>query len=257
MKTNQCLLEMGYNVFEYCLEELKFSREQSYYYQKVVEKAETVPEIREAIVQGEITFSQARRIVTVITPENKSEWIQKAIALPQIQLEREVTANNPRAFTKERIRPMTRELSELKTPVDLETEKDLKVLQDVLSQKLGKAASLQDLVKWMATVCREKFDPQRKALRASKRKVSSGSKKPLPGRRPTAAREKHEVTLRDENQCVYVSPEGRRCSRKRWLDQHHIINVAHGGLNEAGNLQLLCSAHHRMKHHSEKDNVEL
>ena len=34
------------------------------------------------------------------------------------------------------------------------------------------------------------------------------------------------------------------------IDRHHVINVAHGGLSEAGNLQLLCSGHHRMKHQS-------
>ena len=85
MRAHDCFLELGYRgVFEYCEGELKFSRAQSYYFKSVVEKAETVPELREAIVQGEITFSQARRIAPVITPENKSEWIEKAIRLPQM-----------------------------------------------------------------------------------------------------------------------------------------------------------------------------
>ena len=118
----------------------------------------------------------------------------------------------------------------------------------MLSQKLGKAASLQDLVKWMANVCREKFDPLKKAERASKKVVSSGNDKPRPGRRPVAAREKHTVILRDQNRCTYVSREGRRCSRRRWIHAHHIKEVSQGGLNETSNLQLLCSAHHRMKH---------
>ena len=249
MRTHQCFLEMGYRgVFEYCEGELSFSRAQSYYFKSVVEKAETVPELKDAIVRGDLTFSQARRIATVITPQNKSEWIQKARELPQLELEREVSANNPRAFTKERIRPMTGELSELKTPVDLETEKDIKALQDVLSQKLGKAASLQEVVKWMAKECREKFDPIKKAERAKSKKVSSGNAKPLPGRRPRPAVVNHEVVLRDENRCTFVSSEGKRCSQKRWLQSHHVIEVSRGGLNEAGNLQLLCSGHHRMKH---------
>ena len=152
---------------------------------------------------------------------------------------------------------MNGELSELKTPVDLETEKDIRVLQDVLSQKLGKAASLQELVKWMASVCREKFDPEKKAERAKAKIISSGNSKPLPGRRPLPARVKHEVVLRDENQCTFVSSQGRRCSEKRWLSGHHIKEVSRGGLNEVGNIQLLCSGHHRMKHQVPRDPLEL
>ena len=256
MRRSKSFLELGYTgVFDYCERELHFSRAQSYYFKSVVEKADLVPEIRQAIVQGNLTLSQARRIVSVITPENQEEWIAKAIVLPQAELEREVTKENPRAFTKERIRPMTETLSELKTPVDDETRANLNVLKDVLSQKLGKAASLQDVIKWMAKECREKFDPERKAERAKGKIVSSGNY--IPGRHPIPAHVRHEAVRRDGNQCTYVSPEGRRCSQKRWLHFHHIIEVSKGGPNVASNIRLLCNAHHKLEHELVSDVTHL
>ena len=57
-----------------------------------------------------------------------------------------------------------------------------------------------------------------------------------PGRRPVSAGVKHEVILRDENRCTYVSPEGRRCAKKRWLHAQHIKEVSQGALNDVSSL---------------------
>jgi predicted HNH restriction endonuclease len=42
---------------------------------------------------------------------------------------------------------------------------------------------------------------------------------------------------------------GKRCSEKRWLEIHHIMPVAEGGVNELENLALVCRAHHQFLHH--------
>jgi hypothetical protein len=220
------------------------------------------------VIQGELSLSQARRIAPVVTKENHEQWIQKAKVLPQRELEREVTAVNPKAHVQEKIRPIAKELSELKVPVDRETEENLEMLREILSQKRGKSATLAEVIAWAAETTREKFDPVRKSKRSQC--ISSGNaekSKPegqadLPkdhsvppehpkvqaGRQPIPASVKHPVILRDGMRCAHVSSDGRRCEQKRWLQLHHQVAVKNGGLNTAQNLQTLCQAHHQFVH---------
>ncbi len=234
-------------IFDYCERALKLSRAQAYYFKSVAEKSEEVPEIKEAVLQGELTLSQARRIVPVVTKANHEQWIKKAKTLPQKDLEREVTAINPKAKVKEKIRPLSLKVSELRAVVDRETEENLRALQDLLSQKLGKAATVADVIAWAAKVTRQKFDPVKRAERS--RSVSLG-KSPKMGRHPIPLSVKHPVVKRDDWRCTYVSEDGRRCEEKRWLALHHVREVARGGLNTVDNLRILCRSHHKLVHAS-------
>lgn len=122
MQRREVFAELNYTgIFDYCERALNFSRAQAFYFKTVAEKSEEVPEIKAAVVQGELTLSQARRIVPVVTKENHKEWIEKAKSLPQKELEREVMSINPKAHVQEKIRPVAKELSELKVPVDQKT----------------------------------------------------------------------------------------------------------------------------------------
>jgi hypothetical protein len=269
MKRKRAFAELNYaGIFDYCERALKLSRAQAFYFKTVADKSEEVPEIKSAVIQGELTLSQARRIAPVVTKENHEEWIEKAKVLPQKELEREVTAINPKAHVQEKIRPVAKELSELKVPVDRETEENLEMLREILSQKRGKAATLAEVVAWAAETTREKFDPVMKAKRS--RRISSGNagnskvegQTDLPkdhsvppehqtvqaGRQAIPASVKHPVALRDGMQCAHVSSDGRRCEQKRWLQLHHQVAVKNGGLNTIQNLQTLCQAHHQFVH---------
>ena len=153
---------------------------------------------------------------------------------------------NPKAHVRERIRPIAREFSEMKVSVDAKTEENLTVLKDILSQKLGKAASLAEVVAWAAEVTREKFDPLKKAERS--RAISLRKSIPKPGRQPIQAAVHHAIVRRDQMQCTYISPDGRRCEMRRWLKRHHVKEISKGGRNTVPNLRLLCSAHHHLIH---------
>src|SRR4051812_9228328 len=51
--------ELNYTgIFEFCEEKLNLSRAQAYYFKAVAEKSEVVPELKEAIDQGELTLSE-------------------------------------------------------------------------------------------------------------------------------------------------------------------------------------------------------
>jgi hypothetical protein len=255
MRRRRLFAVLNYSgIFDYCERRLNLSRAQAFYFKTVAEKSEEVPEIKQAVVQGELTLSQARRIAPVITKENHEEWIGKAKSLPQKELEREVTAVNPKAHVQEKIRPVAKEISELKVPVDAATEDNLAALKDILSQKLGKPATLAQVVAWAAQVTRAKFDPVKKAERSKSISSRKSAVPPKPGRHAIRASVRHPVMLRDQARCVFVGRDGRRCEQKRWLQLHHVTPVSQGGLNTVDNLRLLCRAHHDLVHSQPRQN---
>ena len=240
--------ELNYSgVFDYCFRRLGFSKEQSYYYKKVAEVSVRVPELKSAIVEGELSLSSARRIAPILTPSNQAEWIGNAKTMKQGDLERAVTEVNPQAHPRERIKPVAKNVNELLVAIDDETDEGLTILKDLLSQKLKRSASLRDVIAWAVKETRERFDPEKKAARA--RSVSVGnSPAPKAGRQPVPASSRHQVVRREGARCSFVSPDNRRCEQRRWIDLHHRKQVAHGGGNGPENLTFLCSQHHRQEH---------
>ena len=68
-------------------------------------------------------------------------------------------------------------------------------------------------------------------------------------RRHIPAAVRRHVWLRDGGRCCYRDPlSGRRCTSSHLLQIDHLLPVAQGGGPEPSNLNLLCAAHHRMRH---------
>ncbi|MBF0443322.1 MAG: HNH endonuclease, partial [Oligoflexales bacterium] len=68
---------------------------------------------------------------------------------------------------------------------------------------------------------------------------------------------RHRVTLRDEGRCTWVSPEGKRCEARNYLQIDHIKMVCDGGSNDIENLRLLCSTHNRLESYANLENRHL
>ena len=231
-------VRVGYQgIFTYCARALGLSDAQSCYFQKVVRAFVEIPTLEKAVTTGAISLSQARRIVPVVTKANATDWIEKAKALPQRELEKEVASANPKAKPVERMRPVSAEQVTLTVTVSPRVAAMLRRLQDLESQRTKKAASLGETLESMSEFCLERRDPVRKAERA----------KGLPERFPEESTRaipsavRHAVARRDRGQCV-------RCGASRWVEIHHRVPLAHGGLTVPSNLMTLCSAHHRAEH---------
>lgn len=241
---------LGYtSLFQYCVKELKLSESHCYQLIGIARKSQAVPELKVAVETGEISLSNARRIVSVITPENKNEWLDKAKNLPQRKLELELIRENPKEITKETIKPIANDRLELKVLITSDLESNLRKVQDLLSQKEKRPVTIEEAIQAIVQEYLKKKDPVQKAERANLRYVEL-----CPGtvenskRRPIPAAIKHQVVLRDQNQCSFKMPDGQRCDLKRWTHLHHIKPVSKGGLNEVNNLQTLCFYHHKLVH---------
>jgi hypothetical protein len=68
---------------------------------------------------------------------------------------------------------------------------------------------------------------------------------PAPGSRYIPADVKRAVVRRDQCQCAYVSPNGRRCEARKRLEFDHEVPVARGGESTVANVRLRCRAHNQ------------
>ena len=65
----------------YAVHDLKLSESVALNFINVARKSVQVPELKAEIEAGSFCVSKARKIVSVITPENKTDWIEKAKTL--------------------------------------------------------------------------------------------------------------------------------------------------------------------------------
>lgn len=276
MEVNQARLYEKFSLtstFAYCMKILGLSKDVTCTLTAIARVSEQVPEIKTAIDEGSLCISNARRIAPIVTKENKEVWLERAIDLPQIKLEKEIAKVFPKEAVKEKAKYIAEDRLKLETGLDEETFALLKWAQDFVSQKTKSSANIEATLKEVLTEYKEKNDPIKRAERAENRKSkreqvvtdqlrvlrrermrqiesneqtirSSRTRAPIP------ANVIHQVNLRDKGKCQFIMPAGTICGDTRWIQCHHIIEVQHGGANTVENLITLCSQHHRQHHKS-------
>ena len=240
---------MGFSsLFSYCVERLNLSASYSYSFISVARKARLVPLLKEAVTDGTLTVSQAKRIVGVIEPANAKTWIDKAAILKQRELEREVAATLPSPAPKEKLRHVGGQMSELRLVIPEEMRKKLERLREI------RGCTMLEAFDFAMEEALKHHDPLLKARRnhgKTKKKPDEpqqSSSRQKTGRTPIPAQVKHDIVLRDEARCAFIRPDGRRCENRRYVQLHHLIQVSHGGENSATNIVTLCSSHHAALH---------
>jgi hypothetical protein len=266
----------------YCVEVLKLSEATAFNFSTVCRKAVQVPELKAAIIAGEISVSKARKIAPVITKTNHDEWLTLAKTSSSREIEKAVAKAQPQLAIKESVKYVTEDRISLTVGLSEKTIEKLKRVMDLESQRTKSAASREDALTAALDAYLEKHDPLKKAERATSRaektinrtvevksdmKVSAQSNaKPVPGQerarqienstQKTFARVNrpklpaalvHAVHMRDQRQCTF-NQNNKRCGATRWLDVHHIIPRVKGGPDTVENLTTICSTHHRLIH---------
>ncbi|MBY0470573.1 HNH endonuclease [bacterium] len=245
--------EYGFkSLFDY-VRSLGLSESVAYNFITISRKAVQVPALKEMIQEQEISLSNAKVIVSILTPENQDKWLQAAAQLPKRELEKAIAKEFPEKSGKETTRYVAEERVELKLGISEALLKKLKRIQDLESKKT--AASLEQTLEAMADLYLQKNDPLEKANRSKPvaparvcAEVRTSPSERWKNRRRYAAPLKHAIQKRDQAQCTHVN-EGKRCQERRWLDIHHLKPLSQGGETTLSNLALLCRGHHQLLHH--------
>src|SRR5690606_23811912 len=127
---------LGFNsLHDYVTRHLKLPSGTASGFIAVARKSVQIPELQREIFQGNLSVSMAKRVTRVITPENKTHWIEKAKSSTQRELEEAVAEIDPQMAVPERLKPVSGNRTELRVGLSREVEARLRRVQDLLSQK--------------------------------------------------------------------------------------------------------------------------
>ncbi len=240
------------SLFTYCTERLGLSEDRAFTYIGVARLAKEIPTVKAAIERNELSISNARKLVKVITPQNEKVWLETAKHSSTRELQVLIATERPEEKVIERVKPIAKSLFELRCSLSSNGEKLLTRALDLLSSKEKKSVSRGEALEAVLEDFIKRHDPVKKAERAlskkttklpvARRVVQEGKRTAIP------AAVGHVVVHQAQGQCTYRDFRGARCSSRRWVDKHHVQEVRHGGLNTPENLTMFCSAHHRLVH---------
>src|ERR1051326_2082379 len=77
----------------YCVKHLGLDETVAGVLVRVARKSQAVPSLKQAVIEGEVSISNARTIASVISNENQAEWLEKARTLSKNKLERDASMN--------------------------------------------------------------------------------------------------------------------------------------------------------------------
>jgi HNH endonuclease len=237
------------SLFKYCTKRLGLSDDRAYTYMKVARKAVEVPILKKALEEDKLSLTNAKHLAKVITPENQVSWMEMGTTLSTRDLEKEIAKANPQEKVKEKVKPLSETLYELRCTLSPRGVKLLERTMDLI-KKQNRGEVIEKILEEFV----EKHDPLKIAERAEKRKTQAPAARQAykNGRRtPTPRPIAHAVIKKAQAQCTHYDSQGNRCPNRRFLHLHHIEPVSRGGQHDLNNISVLCSSHHRM-HHSPK-----
>lgn len=220
----------------------------------------------------------SRRKTPLTSP--RDNFVSLSRTLSQKELEREVSLTKAQQTSEPGLpifleptslgMELPKKVVQLKINVDIETEKKLQRLKELLAQKRQRPVNLDDLIQWCAEEMVEREDPVKKAERTLKRKErgtkpenKSGQNKRIQNQAPatvqaSSSSRKQRAAIpaliknmkwqSSQGQCEAVGALRNRCIEKTWLEMHHKVPVSQGGDNSIENLIVLCRSHHQEVH---------
>ena len=265
----------GYSsLFKYCMAVLRLSEDAVYNRIKAARAARRYPVIVDRLESGALSPTTVRLLAPRLTPENHQELLAAASGKGKQAVEELLARRFPQPDVAARVRkvptrpmtlaaasaaaagvevplvlpmpaaagPVVRALAperyEIRFTASAEVREKLRVAQDLLGHAIptGDLAQVFDraLTLLVADLSRRKFAATARPRRS---RGQSDASRNIP------ADVKRRAVARDEHRCAFVAPNGRRCDERRFLEFHHVVPYATGGLPTVENIQLRCRAH--------------
>ena len=152
----------------------------------------------------------------------------------------------------EKKEPITEQRYELRFCVNRKVMHKLEQAKALLSGKYRAGVKLEQVLDEALEHFLNKRSPLRRIKRTEQRKTKKAKVASLT---PTAQKTKpsrhipqklkDQVYQRDQGQCTFVSPDGKRCEEKHCLQYHHLLPFALGGKHQLENLALRCVHHNQ------------
>ena len=230
-------LDLGYSsLVEYCEDRLRCSKDVAYKRAAAVKVASAHPDVLAWLADGEMTLSGLAQLAP---HRDDGELVAEARGKSRREIRKLAAARHPDPDwnrIQTRVRPVAEGLGKIEMTVPDELLAQIEEALD-LDSHIDPARNVPELLaRALATYVtarkRDRFGLTRTPRSAATRET----------RRVPAANLREAYTASD-GQCQYVSPEGRRCSARAFLEVDHVVPRARGGDHQS--IRILCRAHNQ------------
>lgn len=257
------------SLFAYCTEKLGYSNDQAARRISAMRLLKELPQLEEKLQTGAVSLTKAAMAQSYFKHEERAEKplsaAEKLDVLRDLEnkstreAELQLRGLNPKPAVEDRVKPLDRDLVEIRFSAPRELEEKLQKLKGLLAHS-DPRITLADLVGKLADLALKEWDPGREPKRAANRKTAQKSGAPRvddvhrahqselgvqqspPEMRDQPKSRRHipkaierEVWRRDHGRCQI-------CNSRHGLELDHSHPVAFGGETTLDNLTLLCRA---------------
>ena len=244
-------LQAGFSsMFEFCVKLLGFSEGEAYRRLVAARLFRRFPIVYELLESGKVHLSALELLRDHVTDENHRGLFEAVSGMSKRGVEAVVATRFPKPdvpsrITRGRVEPLSETRFRVEFTANAELREKLELCRDLMSHA-NPSRDLAAVVERAVDLLIEKLEGERLArLKHPARSVlRTSAKVTKPGRIARATR--REVFERDGRRCTYVSPEGRRCEARAFLELDHAEPRALGGHDVAENLRVRCRAHNQL-----------
>jgi hypothetical protein len=234
------------SMFELCTRRLGMSEGEAFRRILAARLGRRFPIIYSLLATGDVHLSALELLRHHLTEENHVELLESARGKSKretlaLLAQRAPRADVPTRVRAARIEPLSENRFRIEFTVGSELVQKLELCRDLMrhANPIGDLAAVVDRA---ADLLLAELQAKRLATLKRPRRASSPAR-PRSKWIPNAVRRR--VFERDGMQCTYVSPDGRRCDARSFLELDHVKARALGGHHDAENLRVLCHAHNQ------------
>ena len=239
------------SLYTFCTQVLGLSEDAAYNRIEVADLARRFPLVLDALDDGSLTLTAARRLAPCLTESNHVDVLKAARHKGKRELEELIARLAPRPDApteiarvddadRTRVTPLSAERYRLQFTIGRDVRDKLQDVQDLLRHSIPDG-NLEEIFDRALTLLLHKAQRQRFAATTGASRVE----RPLvAGSRCIRARVRREVWRRDQGRCAFVGPHGR-CTETTLLQFHHKVPFAAGGAATVENIELRCATHNR------------
>ena len=257
---NQGYRELGYSsLFVMCTEGIGYSEGAAQRRIKAARCAERFPVVLSKIREGKVTLSALCLVADELTEDNHLEILERVSGKSKSQIELLVASlqapvEAPIPLKAARVTPVRVVRKEAPLPLFTESVEPPPPVETQYTISMQVDEEFMELYQEAERLAGHPGIPMQELLRAGLKALTAKAAPPKTAAPPTESHSryipklvKHQVRERDNNQCSYVSPQGKRCTATHALQFDHINPHCRGGTNSVQNIRLLCPAHNRFE----------
>jgi HNH endonuclease len=228
---------LGYSsLYTYCTQHLQLSEHEAHTRKEAARAARQFPAVLDMLIAGDLTMTNAAILSGWLTRENCGALLEAARRKTKREVEALVADMKPAVTCDADIYPVPGGYR-MEVTIDVEAYRAFQRVQELLRHSIPSGDPGQIVAIALKTLLRH---VERRKLADVHRPRSNGLRVSESRRVPAAV--KRAVWSRDKAQCAFVGTEGR-CQERGFLELHHVVPFAEGGVASIENLQLRCRTH--------------